>query len=702
MHPNDISRRYALAYCPEINDLLRALNASEHLDISGFIDEFYGDLDQRGHARRVLDLLTPIEFEHLKRRQATHLRRLLSDELSAPAHYAAALEVGRVHELISLGLPATLEAYHLYHEKIVEFLLASDLPAIQREQISAAAHQRVMLEIEAQSASHEQFNVDLGTTLVRFDQVLQEAHSLADLLRESLDVLAGLDGVAAVLFSRPGVDGTMHVEAYAGRAGEAYAQALEQRHAPMFETRGDVPAGVGPAGRALRTQQIQTSDAIERDPTMAPWHQATAELGLRSVAAVPLPDENGQPFVVLSLYSGWPGFFRSAQRKTAMLHIQQTLGRSIRQHEQSLVIPAQLRRHYRQCLDEGRVLMLYQPVVDLRSGRLDHVEALARMLDTAGHPIAPASFLPALEGTGLLQLFRVGLEQVCSDIRAWQRAGLDCPVSINLPTEGLTRDAYRDILFDALTRWQLAPGAVQLEMLETQDPLDLAKRDARLNEFRSAGVRVEQDDLGAGHSSLLRMDQLPFDGVKIDQGLVRKALSKPVRALRFIYHLTRLAHDFDVPVTVEGLEDEGLIEASLILGADRGQGYGIARPMPARELPHWCGSWSTSADLEKPRTALGALAGYVLWDQQLGALEEWPELREAFIAKRCRIRHYLDRQGGDATLADLIDINHAAARLGRRSAAYVQSKRAVIEHLSQHSRRAAPARSRQAEAPLRS
>ena len=131
-------------------------------------------------------------------------------------------------------------------------------------------------------------------------------------------------------------------------------------------------------------------------------------------------------------------------------------------------------------------------------------------------------------------------------------------------------------------------------MLESKESHDVARRDSRIAEFQKAGIRIAQDDLGSGHSSLLRMDRVPCDRVKIDQGLVRGTLKRPVRALEFIYHLTLLAQGFGAPVTVEGLEDIGLIEAAAILGADHGQGYGISKPMRTQDV------MSLEPDLDLP------------------------------------------------------------------------------------------------------
>jgi EAL domain-containing protein (putative c-di-GMP-specific phosphodiesterase class I) len=400
--------------------------------------------------------------------------------------------------------------------------------------------------------------------------------------------------------------------------------------------------------------------------------------------AIPLLDESGQAFAILSLYSSWPGFFSAVTREAMLRHIQQAMSHAILHCEQTKVIPTELRRTYRQYLKDGAVQMLYQPIVNLHTGKLDSIEALARLRNIQGKIIAPDAFLPAFGNANLLRLFQLGMDQVCRDTRVWRERDppLNLPVSLNLPQEGLTQDAYRDSVFETLSRWKLPASILRLEMLEAKESLDMEKRDARIAEFRQAGIQVIQDDLGSGHSSLLRMERIPCDRVKIDQGLVRSALNNPVRALKFIYYLTLLVHDFDIPVTVEGLEDNGLIEAAAILGADYGQGYGIARPMPAQDLMTWSQTWSLPVDPERPCTALGALADYLLWDRKLGMLKDLPDIATKFINNPCLVQCYLDCNGkSDPNLSKMLEHNRIVALQDPESELYALTRQNLIERL---------------------
>jgi len=677
---------FASSYGEEIDQLLRPLihhRVSE--EIQDFVDTFYAYLSNRAESAVILTQLNPEELKHLKSQQAQHLHFLLAAGTTPQEHYKRALQVGRVHALVGVSLPMMMEAYHLYHRKIKQFQELPGLDIHQRERLGGALAQRLQLDLEAQIASYVRFEVAVASLLAALDEAIQDVSNLADVLRHGLQTLGSFDGILACLFSRPDAQGVMQIEAEGGLEGQTYAESLQTQRAPLFQIQEEAKAGRGPAGRAWRTGQIQTNNSYEKEEMMAPWRAEAKKRGFRSSAAIPLLDESGQAFAILSLYSHWTGFFSSVTRRPMLQHIQQAISHAILRCERTTVVSADRRRIFLECLEHGAVQMMYQPIVDLRTGKLDSIEALARLRGPQEQLIEPAAFLPTFGDAALLRLFQLGLDQVCLDTQRWreQDPPLNLPVGLNLPPNGLTQEAYRDSVFEALARWELPASILKLEMLETKDSLDIAKRDLRIAEFRQAGIQIEQDDLGSGYSSLLRMDQVPCDRVKIDQALVSSTVNKPVRALNFIYHLTLLAHDLGVQVTVEGLEDDGLIEAAAILGADHGQGYGIARPMPAQDVMSWNQAWSMPIDPERPRTALGALAGFLLWDRKLGMLTDSPDRAADFIKEPSLVHRYLDHTGkSDSDLSIILERTQIVALRGQKNLKYVQMRRELIEQLS--------------------
>ncbi len=676
---------YGAAYGERVDELVDKIKKSDLDKISlEFAVHFYEQLGSRAESTNVLAQLSPQELGHLHARQAEHLRSLFKPQLTAEAQFQRALQVGRIHEMVGVNLPNLMESYHLYHAKIEEIVNALQLEVQQRDSLRSALHQRLQLDVEAQVVSHARFDLAVAQFHANFDDAIRKASNLADMIRNCLQVVGDFDGVAACLFSRPDSHGVMQIEGEGGAEGHAYAEAMRSLRAPMFDTQASKPSGIGPAGRAWRSGEIQVNNSFATGDVLHPWRAEAQARGFRSSVAVPLLDASGQAFAILSLYSKWPGFFGAPTREAMLRQIQQAMSHAVLRYEHTRVISVEQSQTYRRYLENNAVQMFYQPIVDLRTGKPHSVEALARLRDDDGHLIQPGAFLPALGNAGLLMLFQDGLNQVCEDFLKWraQDPASSFTVSINLPPNGLAQDVYRDSVFEILKRWNLPTSILTLEMLEDRDTQDAARRDKRIAEFQSAGIRIAQDDLGSGYSSLLRMDRVSCDHVKIDQALVRGTLQRPLRALEFIYHLTLLAQGFGALVTVEGLEDLGLMEASTILGADHGQGFGIARPMPANELLHWMDGWSFGVDPEHPSTALGALAGFLLWDHKLKTVSDWPELAVNFVKEPWLVHRYLERSKRTGSeLSMVLERTQILALQGHRSPKYKQMSNELIELL---------------------
>ncbi len=669
----------APAYGPEAQALLARIQAVLPQFNDGFLARFYDGLHGREETQAILARLDSEDVARLHGKQAQHLERLLSPEISAAEHYHHAKRVGRVHEMVGIGLPTLLDAYHRYRQQVQDVVAACALTPAEREFFDRTLMQRVIIDVEGQGVAHHDVGLEVASAISRVHRQVQEAETLPDLLQGVVEALLAVDGIVACFFLRPDARGALQIEGIGGESGRRYVESMRRQEIPFIQIDADSASGQGPTGRAWRSGTIQHCVSYLRDAAVAPWREVGATLGFRSSVAVPLLDDSGQSFAVLTVCSNWPGFFVTGTRGSMLLYLQQVLGHAILRCEQGAVLPVAVRENYRQRLMGGGIEMHYQPIVDLRTGAVSHVEALARLRGADGQIHAPGSFLPALGRSDLLHLFREGLTQACGALRDWERCGPAPAMSINLPADALTQDAYRDALLQTLAREGVRPDRIQLEVLESRDPYDLDRRDASIAALQRLGVRIAQDDLGSGHSSLLRMDNTPFDVVKIDQGLVRNAARDPKRALEFIFHLTRLAHGFGVPVTVEGLEDRGLIEAVAILGADHGQGYVVAKPMTAAEFPAWHAGFRYDVDVHTPRTPLGALAGYLIWDQQRAALAKWPDLVARFTRFPCLVRRYIEESGlRGSELEALLDENHRLAIDGGAPEAFQRTKQELV------------------------
>jgi len=255
--------------------------------------------------------------------------------------------------------------------------------------------------------------------------------------------------------------------------------------------------------------------------------------------------------------------------------------------------------------------------------------------------------------------------------------GHDIAVAINFPADGVGDARYEHAIFEAIHGQSLQANRLTLEILEGAENTEHGeRRDEFLRRLRDSGICLTEDDLGSGHSSLLRLDQFAFNEVKMDQALVRSSVRRPQRALEFMLYLTRLAHAFELRLIVEGLEHSALIEAAAILGTDLGQGYGIAKPMQADALPTWIQGFSYDVDPYAPRSTLGAMATYLLWDIQAGT--QFRNDRDATKRQRS-VEAYLSHRGlGQSALGQ-----HLAKHFASGAAVRAQMRPAIIEEFTQ-------------------
>lgn len=630
------------AYGSAAQSLLRPLQADLGVLAREVTERFYGFISDQGKTQEIIRRLPANDFARLKQKQARYLSMLMSDTLTYPEHLAAAEQVGRAHAFTDVEIRWIVEGYGFYQDEIHNLLSKRVPDSKTREAVIRVISQRFLQDIEGQVSSHKKIATEVATAFFRIDQEVTSAGNLTDLIRRALQIIATLPGDVSVFFARVDELGELQIEQSHGEAAERYHRAMENGIIPKFSVDPTIPSGRGPGGRSYRSGEITVSDAWLLESDKKPWHEVGGALGFRSSASVPLVDDSGHSIALLSIYGGWPGLFSTESVRGLLNHIQQVLSHGLQQRRSAPVVPLREQQAYRQLLTDERVVMHYQPVINLRDGRLVKVEGLARMCGPGGELISPQRFLPALGHDELLKLFAQGMKLICRDLRTLQSRGIDTKIAINLPAEGLDDFRYERSFFQSLNESGLAADRFQVEVLETQDagektPLHIGL----IRRLQAAGVQIAQDDLGSGHSSLLRLDQYPFDEVKIDQGLVRGALRNPKRAIEFILYLTRLAHAFNTRVTVEGLENMGMIEAAAILGADYGQGYGIAKPMPVDQLPAWHSNYEYSVGPATPKTAIGAMAGYVLWDMQLATISERPELATEFVGAKAIIEQFI-------------------------------------------------------------
>jgi diguanylate cyclase (GGDEF)-like protein/PAS domain S-box-containing protein len=243
----------------------------------------------------------------------------------------------------------------------------------------------------------------------------------------------------------------------------------------------------------------------------------------------------------------------------------------------------------RRALRDDELFVVFQPVVELGSGRLSGVEALVRWRHPERGIVLPAEFIGVAEECGLIgAIGRVVLAKSCAQFVRWRRElGLAAPrqLSVNLSRAQLEKPSLVADVMQTLLDLGMAPQALQLEVTESLAAQD-ERVQATLRELESRGIRLALDDFGTGYSSLACLHQLPIDTVKIDRSFVRHA--ETVEYHRVLIEATiRVARTLGMSTVAEGIETPGQAALMQALACDRGQGWLYGKAMAPEDLECW-------------------------------------------------------------------------------------------------------------------
>jgi diguanylate cyclase (GGDEF)-like protein/PAS domain S-box-containing protein len=243
----------------------------------------------------------------------------------------------------------------------------------------------------------------------------------------------------------------------------------------------------------------------------------------------------------------------------------------------------------RRALREDELFVVYQPVVELGSGRLAGVEALVRWRHPQRGLVPPAEFVAIAEECGLIaDVGRRVLAKAAAQFMRWRRElGASAPqqLAVNLSRAQLERPSLVGDVMQALLEAGMAPQALQFEVTESLAAQD-ERVQATLRELKARGIRLALDDFGTGYSSLACLHQLPVDTVKIDRSFVHHA--ETVEYHRVLIEATiRVARTLGMTTVAEGIETPGEAALMRALACDRGQGWLFGRPMLASDVEAW-------------------------------------------------------------------------------------------------------------------
>ncbi|HWI70430.1 MAG TPA: bifunctional diguanylate cyclase/phosphodiesterase [Baekduia sp.] len=244
----------------------------------------------------------------------------------------------------------------------------------------------------------------------------------------------------------------------------------------------------------------------------------------------------------------------------------------------------QLDLDLRAAVADRRFEVVYQPIFDLREMRPTGVKALLRWNHPQHGPVPPATFVPALEDSGLIcDVGRWVLEETCHRGAAWHAAGGPVGVSVNVSGKQLDSDALIGHVRSALGQSGLPCRALTLEITETTLMSDVQATVRRLAAIRALGVRIAIDDFGTGYSSLAHLHEFPVDSLKIDRSFIRRMLGT-ADGDTLVSALIELGKALSIETLAEGIESNAQLERLVQLACHSGQGFLLARPLDAESV----------------------------------------------------------------------------------------------------------------------
>jgi diguanylate cyclase (GGDEF)-like protein len=263
----------------------------------------------------------------------------------------------------------------------------------------------------------------------------------------------------------------------------------------------------------------------------------------------------------------------------------------------------------RGAIDNGELVVHFQPKADLRTGTAIGVEALVRWNHPRRGLLPPGEFLPSAEGTGLIRPLTLSvLESALAQIRAWRDDGFDLSVAVNLSTRNLLDLDLPERVHELLERTGVEPESLELEITESMIMSDPVRAKAVLDRLSEMGVGLAIDDFGTGYSSFHRLADLPVTTLKVDKSFVLK-MDERERDAIIVKSTVQLAHNLGLNVVAEGVESAAVWRELAALGCHQAQGFYLSRPTTPELLTPWLREHARSGSASSELATVGSVSG---------------------------------------------------------------------------------------------
>ncbi|WP_375575863.1 sensor domain-containing phosphodiesterase [Paracidovorax oryzae] len=509
---------------------------------------------------------------------------VVEDALQDPRFATNPLVQGPPYIRFYAGAPLILRGHHHLGSLCLIDTVPRAFDGAQRRQLEDLAA-LVMAQIDLQCAAAR---VDESTLLPNRTQLLQDLHGLC--------LAAPGERRVLVLLELLPHDGIMDAARAIGM------QPIEQL---TYEAGRRLAFFVGNQSRVYHTGVARLA-LVLRDSDPQSVAQFTRQL-LDTLVA-PLPTGSGivinqRRRIGLAPFTLEPAdAVDSLRRANAALYHQPMSGTAVCSYDAA--VDLSYRRSYElmasipRALMAGEFRLVYQPQFERASTRYTCLEALLRWDHPQLGPVSPGDFIPLLEKTTYIQAVTEWvLNTALAQIRAWEDAGLEVDVAINVSPRNLEQPGFAAMLQDACARHRLAPSRLEIECTEnavlTEGPTLEGIKAAR-----AMGVRVALDDFGTGYCNFGCLYDLSAEVLKLDQALIRP-IGTDARALDVVRGMVQLGHTLGYRLLAEGVETAEVFDQLMELGCDQVQGYYLSRPLPPAEAFTFVHRWNRLVTLEQ-------------------------------------------------------------------------------------------------------
>ncbi len=252
----------------------------------------------------------------------------------------------------------------------------------------------------------------------------------------------------------------------------------------------------------------------------------------------------------------------------------------------------------RRAIEQGELVLQYQPIAEMKTGIVRKVEALVRWDHPEHGMLPPSEFIPLAEPTGLMgPLTSHVLDLAIEQARVWRDRELDITIAVNISARNLHYPVLRDDVAALLEKWSVPASSLELELTESMVMADPRRATEVLQSLNALGIETILDDFGTGYSSLAYLKRLPVSQLKIDGSFVANMATDEEDAA-IVSSTIDLARSLGLTVVAEGVESETVWQQLLDFGCDYVQGYILSRPLSAENMTRWLEQRGTDREIE--------------------------------------------------------------------------------------------------------